>query len=420
MQHAHPNGMERTFYSLAVAVLIGLIAYIGRGVLIPLVVAAFLCFLIFTLKENVRRTPVIGKYLPDWLGYALAFALIGGAIVLFVEIIKSNVETLLDAWPSYEQRLSDIISNGIDLVAGMNIIPEQLIGGIEQLQQSALDLIRPVLSQAAGSLRALTSNFLTFITVFLYLVFMLIERARILKKINLLGADGRERQIINETLSDIGVMVRQYITVKTLSNLTTATISYVIMLIIGIQFAGFWALLIFVLNYIPIFGAASAITLPVLLALVQPEGGGLRLSLIALASLIGAEQVMSNAVEPRIVGRTLNLSPLVILFSLGVWGSLWGFAGLLLSVPITVTVMIILSQFPATRPVAIMMSDNGSIAELKHPPEQYAAMTNNVSDENGENGETEQAGKAPTKMNLADATDEGDDKNAQPPTSTDA
>lgn len=368
MAHAAGHNMARTFYSLAIAVLFGFILYVGRGVLIPFVVAVFLGFLIYTLKENVRRIPVVGAYMPDWVGYLFAFALIGAGMVLFVEIIRSNVETLLDAWPSYELRLETLAKDAIGYVKTLDFLPRELLGGVEQIQQSALDLIRPLLSQAAGSLRALTSNFLTFITVFLYLVFMLIERARIFKKISLLGADDYQRRAINETIADIGVMVRQYITVKTVSNLVTATMSYVIMLIIGVQFAGFWALLIFVLNYIPIFGAASAITLPVLLSLVQPDGGGVRMALIAAVSLIGAEQVMSNGIEPRIVGRTLNLSPLVVLFSLGIWGSLWGFAGLLLSVPITVTVMIVLSQFRSTRPVAIMMSDNGEIAAMKHAP----------------------------------------------------
>lgn len=366
MAHSGGQSMARTFYALAVAVLIGFIAYVGRGVLIPLVVAGFLCFLIFTLKENVRRIPVIGRYMPDWVGYLIAFALIGCGVMLFVEIIRSNVETLLNAWPSYEQRLRSLAEDAIAFFRTIDFVPQELLGGVERIQQSALDLIRPLLSQAAGSLRALTSNFLTFITVFLYLIFMLIERGRIFKKIGLLGADDRQRNVINETIADIGVMVRQYITVKTVSNLVTASISYIIMLIIGIQFAGFWALLIFVLNYIPIFGAASAITLPVLLSLVQPDGGGVRMAVIAAVSLIGAEQVMSNGIEPRIVGRTLNLSPLIILFSLGIWGSIWGFAGLLLSVPITVTVMIILSQFRATRGVAILMSDNGEIAAIKH------------------------------------------------------
>ncbi|WDI33185.1 AI-2E family transporter [Hyphococcus flavus] len=360
--------MARTFYGLAIAVLIGFIAYIGRSVIIPFVVAVFLCFLIFTLKENVRRIPVVGRYMPDWVGYMFAFALIGAGMVLFVEIIRSNVETLLNAWPSYEQRLRGLASDLIAFFRTMDFLPQELLGSVAQIQQSALDLIRPLLSQVAGSLRSITSNFLTFITVFLYLVFMLIERGKIFKKISLLGADESERRVINETIADIGVLVRQYITVKTMSNLVTASISYIIMLIIGVQFAGFWALLIFVLNYIPIFGAASAITLPVLLSLVQPDGGGVRMAAIAAVSLIGAEQIMSNGIEPRIVGRSLNLSPLVILFSLGVWGSIWGFAGLLLSVPITVTVMLVLTQFQSTRPIAIMMSDKGDIAELKHSP----------------------------------------------------
>ena len=373
MAHATGQSIARTFYGLAITVMIGLIAYIGRGVLIPFVVAGFLCFLIFTLKENVKRIPVIGRYMPDWVGYFFAFVLIGGGMVLFVEIIRSNVETLLEAWPSYEDRLRGLAQDVIAHFKTLDFLPEELLTSVQQIQQSAIDMIPRLLSEAANSFRSLASNFLTFITVVLYLIFMLIERGRIFKKISLLGADDRQRRVINETIADIGVMVRQYITVKTLSNLVTASISYIIMLIIGIQFAGFWALLIFVLNYIPIFGAASAITLPVLLSLVQPDGGGVRMALIAAVSLIGAEQIMSNGIEPRIVGRTLNLSPLIVLFSLGVWGSLWGFAGLLLSVPITVTVMIILSQFRTTRPVAIMMSDNGEIAALKHAREPVQA-----------------------------------------------
>ncbi len=359
-------GIARTFYVLAIAVLIGFIAYIGRGVIIPLVVAGFLCFLIYTLKEIVRRTPYVGRFIPDWLGFMIAFALIGAGAVLFVEIIRSNVNTLLVEWPNYETRLRALFRDGLVLARSIDFLPRDLVGGVEQIQESAVGLIRPLLTQAASSLTLLTTNFLTFITIFLYLVFMLIERGRIFKKIGLLGGGNREREIINETIGDIGALVRQYLTVKTVSNLITASISFIIMKLIGVQFAGFWALLIFVLNYIPIFGAASAITLPVLLALVQPDGG-LRMALMALVFLIGAEQVMSNGIEPRIVGKSLNLSPLVILFSLSVWGTLWGFAGLLLSVPITVTVMLILTQFESTRPIAILLSADGKIADIKHP-----------------------------------------------------
>ncbi|MCA8888526.1 MAG: AI-2E family transporter, partial [Parvularculaceae bacterium] len=105
---------------------------------------------------------------------------------------------------------------------------------------------------------------------------------------------------------------------------------------------------------------------PVILALIQPDGGGVHKAAMALVFLVGAEQIMSSGIEPRLVGRSVNLSPLVILLSLAVWGTLWGFAGALLAVPITVTVMIILTQFESTRPIAILLSDNGDIAPIKH------------------------------------------------------
>jgi len=357
-------GQARSFYGLSLSVLIGFILYIGRNILIPLIAAAFLSFLIFTVKENFRRLPFIGKIIPNWFGYILAFAVIFSVFFLFVEIIKSNAEDLIAAAPEYEDRLRTVADEAIAFVRGLSFLPSDFIGNtLEQLRSQALGMIQPLLSGMAGSARSLITS---AVIIFLYTVFILVERGRIFKKIALLSADDARKEAIDETISDIGTLVRQYITVKTITNLITAGVSYAIMLFVGVDFAGFWALLIFALNYIPMFGAASAITLPVLLALVQPDGG-LQKMLLTFGLLVGAEQVMSNGIEPRIVGKSLNLSPLVILISLAFWGSLWGFAGFLLSVPMTVSVMLILTQFQSTRPIAIMLSDDGSIAPLKHP-----------------------------------------------------
>ena len=233
------------------------------------------------------------------------------------------------------------------------------------LRARGLSMINPLLREFAGSLRALTAN---SVSIFLYTVFLLLERGRIFRKIGILSMSADRREVVNDTITDIGVMVKQYITVKTVMNLITASISYAIMAFVGVDFAGFWALLIFVLNFIPIVGAVTAIAAPVILLLVQPEGGGLQQAALALGLLVGAEQAMSSGIEPRLVGKSLNLSPVVILLSLAVWGTLWGFAGMLLAVPITVTVMIILTQFEGTRPIAILLSDNGDIAPIKHAP----------------------------------------------------
>lgn len=366
------GGAARLFYGLALATLFGVIAYLGRSIFIPIVVAGFLGFLIYTLKETIRRGPLVGRFMPDWLCYLFAFALIISIFVLFIDIIRDNVEALLKAAPLYEERLRRFTQEGIRYLNEAGVLPEDFIGGVDQLRSAALSLINPLASQVGSAVRAITGN---SVTIFLYTVFMLLERGRIFKKINLLSADAEQRGAVNETIADISRLVRQYITVKTASNLVTATISYFIMRFIGIDFAGFWALLIFALNFIPIVGAVSAIAFPVTLSLVQPEGGGVQTALLALVLLVGAEQTMSSAIEPRLIGRSVNLSPLVILLSLAVWGSLWGFAGLLLAVPITVTVMIILTQFESTRPIAIMLSDNGEIAPLKHAPLQPVARS---------------------------------------------
>ncbi|MGF1544484.1 MAG: AI-2E family transporter [Parvularculaceae bacterium] len=360
-----PDSVAQAFYGVGLATLIASAAYFGRGVLIPFVVAAFASFLIFTVKQGIRTAPIVGKRLPHWLCYVLAFAAIVSCTILFIEIVARNVEEFVTNWPRYEERLRTISADAVRRVGALEIVPEDFIGGLEELRADALSAVSPVVSGVADTARALTSN---SVTIFLYTVFMLLERGRLLQKVDFLFASERQRDAVNETIGEIAAMVRQYITVKTVTNLITALISFAILSFVGVDFAGFWALLIFVLNYIPIVGAISAITLPVLLALVQPEGGGVRTAALALGLLVAAEQTMSSGIEPRLIGRSLNLSPLVILLSLAVWGAIWGFAGALLAVPITVTVMIVLTQFEPTRPIAVLLSDSGQIAPIKHAP----------------------------------------------------
>ncbi|HNS87701.1 MAG TPA: AI-2E family transporter, partial [Parvularculaceae bacterium] len=330
------KGSAQVFFALALATLIAAIAYFGRAIFIPVVVAGFLSFLMFTLKETIRQGPLVGRFLPNWLCYLFAFALIISIFVLFIEIIRENVEALIDTAPLYEERLRKFTQDGIRYLDSAGVLPEDFIGGVDQLRSTAISMINPVLSEVGSAVSSLTAN---SVTIFLYTVFMLLERGRIFRKINLLSAREESRAAVNETIGDIASLVRQYITVKTVTNLITAAISFIIMHFVGVDFAGFWALLIFALNFIPIVGAISAISLPVILALVQPEGGGVQTAALALVLLVGAEQTMSSGIEPRLIGKSLNLSPLVILLSLAVWGTLWGFAGMLLAVPISVTIM---------------------------------------------------------------------------------
>lgn len=356
------GGLGRLFFGLGIAFLLTLIAYHGRMVLIPVVIAGFLSFLIVALKDSIRRIPLVGKFVPNWLSFIPAFIVIAGAFILFVQIVRTNIDALITAAPAYQVQLREIMRAAAAWVESLGVLPPDFVLGVDQVRAEGLKLVTPFLSNAAGSLRSLAGN---MVTIFLYTVFILLERGAIIRKVSLMGSDENDRTAIEGVVADIGGLVRKYVSIKTLAGVMVAAMSYAILLVLGIDFAGFWALLIFTLNYVPIIGSIIAVALPVLLALVQPGTGGPGLALIALILLVAVQQLVGSFIEPRMMGRSLNVSPLIILLSLAIWGSLWGFAGMLLCVPIMVAVMLCLSQFHTTRPLAILMSQNGEIASIR-------------------------------------------------------
>jgi predicted PurR-regulated permease PerM len=139
----------------------------------------------------------------------------------------------------------------------------------------------------------------------------------------------------------------------------TGLASYLILWIIGIDFAFFWAFLIFLLNYIPTVGSLIGTVFPALIALLQFDS--MRPAVLVLV-LVGIVQVLvGNLLEPKLMGNSLNVSPLVVLLSLTLWGSLWGVVGMILSVPITVMMVIVFAQFESTKSVAILLSEKGNV-----------------------------------------------------------
>jgi len=131
--------------------------------------------------------------------------------------------------------------------------------------------------------------------------------------------------------------------------------------LIGVDFPFFWAFLIFALNYIPAIGSMIATIFPSILALLQ--FGSFSYFFLVLASVGAVQMLVGNVIEPRVMGNTLNLSTLVVIISLTFWGGVWGVIGMILSVPIMVIITIVLSQFPTSRSLAILLSEKGDIAD---------------------------------------------------------
>lgn len=194
--------------------------------------------------------------------------------------------------------------------------------------------------------------------VLIYTIFLFIEEASIKVKFKKLFK-GNQLNIVSVMLKEIESSVLKYLGIKTLLSLMTAALSYFILLIIGVDFPVFWAFLVFLLNYIPFIGSILATLFPVVFSYLQ--FGDFIAPLLVLIFVGSVQVIIGNFLDPKLTGDTVNISPIVVLFSLAFWGAIWGILGMLLSVPLMSIIIIVLSDFEKTKPIAIILSGNGEI-----------------------------------------------------------
>ena len=337
----------------AVAALTLYLLIVGKALILPFVVAVVFWYLIAALARTYGRLGTWGYRVPDWLAMTFAILSFVALLVAFVDLTRSNIEQVVAAAPSYQANLERLVNDAVALL-GLGQIPT-----VDELGKQ-IDL-----GALAGRLASGVAGFAGNVGVILvYVIFLLIEQKGFGAKIEALVAhDPRKVARIRRVLGRINADVRTYIWVKTLLSAATGGISYAVMIAVGVDLAAFWAVLIFLLNYIPTIGSILGIVCPALLTLVQFEDP-LTPFLVVTSLLAITQIVLGNAIEPRMMGRSLSISPLVILVSLMLWGSVWGVIGMFLSVPITVIAMIVMAQFEPTRPVAILLSSDGNVSHL--------------------------------------------------------
>ncbi len=344
------------FIWLAAVSLSFYVLLVAKDMLLPLVVAVILWYLTNALTQGFGRLSLKGRRLPRTLCFVLSIVTILGILTGTTTMLTSNIADVIDAAPLYEHNFERVISRIFGLV-GMEEPPS-----LRQLF-SRLD-ITSGLSYLAVALTGIAGN--TGI-ILVYVLFIFLEQKSFDQKMRALVARKQRREELYTFVRHIEGDIRMYIGIKVLTSGITGILSYVIMRLVGLDFAEFWAILIFVFNFIPTIGSIVATIFPTLLALVQFEG---YVPFFVMALGIGGLQfLIGNILEPRLMGNRLNLSPLVILLSLALWGTLWGFTGMIISVPLTAIAMIILSHFPRTRPLAILLSRRGRISGAAEPSE---------------------------------------------------
>lgn len=160
---------------------------------------------------------------------------------------------------------------------------------------------------------------------------------------------------INEGIINIMEQLQHYVIVKFIISFFVGFLSFFVLIIFRIKYPFVWSILLFLLNFIPYIGSIIAVTLPLIMSIIQFKS--ILMSTFLLFSLLTIQFVMGNIVEPHLMGKKLNLNPVVILISLLIWGYIWGLIGVLLAVPIMSSINLILFNIPSLRPVSILLSN---------------------------------------------------------------
>ncbi|CAM2968625.1 AI-2E family transporter [Legionella worsleiensis] len=343
--------MSRIMNFTAALILVWICGYLliaGRGLLIPLVIAIFIWHLLNTINSGMQRIPYIGFRFPNWVSMILSLIVVAIMAKILINIIGNNVNDVIAAAPRYQDNLVTITNKleqkfHIKAFADIDSIIKNL--SIQTMVLNIYNVFTTLTSSA--------------VLISLYVVFLFVEQHYFSQKLDAFFPQIEHRKLVKNIVSHITKDTQTYLGIKTFLSFITATSSWLIMKWVHLDFAEFWALLIFFLNYIPNIGAIVATAFPAALALIQFESW---LPFIEVTSGIVAIQfAVGNFLEPKLLGKSLNLSPLVILFALGLWGAIWGILGMFLSVPITVMMMIVFAHFDSTRPIAVLLSQNGFI-----------------------------------------------------------
>jgi len=330
----------------------GWVLHVGKEIFVPAVLGAVIVYIIVGLAQALDRLPGLGPVLPLRLRYLLSIALIGVIGVLFAYLVMANKERALALAPQYQQSLLATIQR-VAVYFGFETEPTWAT-----LRQDLLARIN--LQRLFGSLLASVGSIVvTFVVVCLYATFLLLERRSFETKLARLSDDPARVARISEVVQAINQRIGSYLALKTLLSLLLGVSSYVVMRLFGLEFAALWAVLIFFLNFVPYVGSVLGVVFPVLMTIVQFEDAGTALTMLTL--LTALQFGIGNFLDPYVMGNSLNLSPFAILLSLAVWSELWGVPGAFLAVPITSIVAIVLSEFRGTRPVAVLLSKNGTI-----------------------------------------------------------
>lgn len=348
-ENENPSYTKKIFYLILflAVVLAGFLLRSMSSVVIPVVLSFILSLVLLPIIKKVNLKTGIPWVISSLIIVVLFFI----AILGITSLLLGSLTNIIAEYPKYENRfmsIYQIIAQSLDIeIDSSKSLFQNLWTSLkvrEYTQKAAVTLSSGVISFSK-----------TLFLISIMSAFILIEMRLTKRKVHYAFKENREKvsrianQIINQTV--------RYMSIKFFISLSTGVISFLATWLIGLDFPIIWGFLAFIMNFIPIFGSIISVGLTTLFSLIQfyPNWGK---TIFILLFLTAVNMILGNIVEPRIEGKNLGISPVVILVSLSIWGYIWGFTGMLLAVPLTVIIKIICENLDYLKGVAIVLGND--------------------------------------------------------------
>ena len=368
------NSGRVIFFLLAVitCILFAADLRITSSFVVPFTIAFLLALVMSPMVQFMAKFKI-----PRIISVFFALFLLIGGLVIMGMILYNSGRTVLALYPRYEIRLTQIY---IWIAQFFELPYDEYLTFFENIwgQVGIRDRVRIMTL-------SFTNNFLSFLSaaflVALFMVFFLFEAVFFKDKLDA-AFEGTRSIRIKKIAADIMTQISRYLSMKFLISLVTGIVVAIGLRIIGVELALIWGVIQFVLNFIPNIGSIAVGVAATAFALVQffPNPGPI---VATAAVMLGVNLIIGNFIEPKVMGDRLGLSPLVVLVSLLLWGWIWGFAGLILAVPMMAIIKIICENLPVLEPISILMGSRKA-ALARSMDSQTDVAEDTVNAENGE------------------------------------
>jgi AI-2 transport protein TqsA len=308
----------------------------AQSILIPTILALVLSIILAPVVHFLQRFRI-----PISLAALISILVSMLIIVSLSSIVIVSLNSLNESIPDYSLKFRN-------LAQIINVFLKRYDTSITEW----LPHLQTVASNFVGAFLTVTMTIVkNSLLIFMITFFMLIEATRFSEKARKIFGDGN---FYSYSFKIIGKDIQRYLLFKTLISLLTGFLVWLALLVLGVDFPLVWALIAFILNFIPNIGSIAATAPPVILSFLQFEGS-IRMVLLVLLILGSIQMFIGNYLEPKLMGSHLNLSPLIVFMSMIFWGWMWGPTGMLLATPLTVCLKVILDHHTKTRPFAQMI-----------------------------------------------------------------